>query len=425
MSRKFGLARFLLLSIVLLLSSHGQSYTLKKVTVVGSKRFAEPDILQVINLKPGNTISAEDLKQAANRLTESGVFAQVNYTFDGLVAEYTVADAEQFVPATFENFVWLSEAELAARLHDSVSLFAGNIPLTGNLSDQICTTLDSILKEKGVPGHAVAKMTPPTGPAQAVQFQVEGINVQIYEIRFPGANATRLQQLQAETKSLVGTTYFQSPVAIQLRQACLRVYGKLGFLKAQFAARRFVLSNSNPAQPEIALEVVIQEGDPYTFSSADWSGNQVFSTADLMKLVDLKPSGPADSVRLAGDIAAAKELYGSKGYMYAQIKSSATLDASDHTAVFHLAVQEGPLYHMGKLELQSLNQQQADLVRRVWELHEGDAYDASYPKIFLKKHPHELQVLNGWGAVFTQTIHDDTLAVDLTLKFQKLEEASR
>ena len=77
---------------------------------------------------------------------------------------------------------------------------------------------------------------------------------------------------------------------------------------------------------------------------------------------------------------------------------------------------------LGKLDLQNLDTQQADLVRSVWELHEGDVYDASYAKDFLKKHPHELKALNGWGAAYTQTVHDDTLVVDLMLKFQKLEQ---
>jgi len=230
-------------------------------------------------------------------LTQSGVFGQVNYKFDGESAEYTVADAEQFVPAVFENFVWFTDAELSSQVRSSVPLFTGVIPLTGN-----------------------------------------------------------------------------------------------------------------------------QEGDPYVFSAADWTGNQAISAAELMKLIDLKPGIEADSVRLAGDIAAAKDLYGTKGYMNALVKSSATLDGNRHTAVFHLEVHEGSLYHMGKFQTQDLDPQQAELVRRVWELHEGDVYGASYPKAFLKQHPHELQSLNGRGAVYTQTIHDDTLAGDLTLKFQRLDQ---
>ena len=63
---------------------------------------------------------------------------------------HTVKDAEQFVPAVFENFVWFTDAELTARIRSSVPLFTEVIPLNGNLTDQVCTAIGSLLKAKGV-----------------------------------------------------------------------------------------------------------------------------------------------------------------------------------------------------------------------------------------------------------------------------------
>ena len=78
-----------------------QSFTLKKITSNGSKRFTETDIVSATGLKPGDTVTAENLKEAANRLMQSGAFAQVGYRFNGDFADYTVTDAAQFVPASF------------------------------------------------------------------------------------------------------------------------------------------------------------------------------------------------------------------------------------------------------------------------------------------------------------------------------------
>ena len=107
--------------------------------------------------------------------------------------------------------------------------------------------------------------------------------------------------------------------------------------------------------------------------------------------------------------------------MYAQIKSTATLDTQASTATFHLTVEEGPIYHMGKLEFLALPDEQAQLVRRLWEMREGDVYDANYAKIFLLKHVKANPSLSGWEAHYVQTIHDDTQVVDLSLKFQKMQ----
>jgi hypothetical protein len=80
---------------------------------------------------------------------------------------------------------------------------------------------------------------------------------------------------------------------------------------------------------------------------------------------------------------------------------------------------------MGKLEIQGLEPERTQLVRKVWGLHEGDVYDASYPPGFLKKHPRELAALDGWAARFTQTINDDTHVVDLSFKFEKFQREAR
>jgi outer membrane protein assembly factor BamA len=386
---------FLPILFILFLTSSALGYSLKKITVTGSARIAEADIIKATGLRSGSTITADDLKKAADRLTQSGVFGQVNYKFDGESVEYTVADADQFVPAVFENFVWFTDADLGSYIRNLVPLFTGVVALSGNLPDQVCAALDSLLKEKGIPGQTVATPNPAIGDVQAVQFRVAGVNVQIAEISFSGATPDRLPLLQAATKNLIGSIYMKSSFAQQVRQSCLRVYGRLGLLKAQFGVPQIELVLQSSVQPTISIKVSIQEGDPYSYSAADWTGNKAISAAELTKLIDLKAGAEADSVRLAGDIAAAKDLYGTRGFMNAQVKSSATLDGSNHTAVFHLEVQEDPLYHMGKLQTQDLDPQLAELVRRVWELHEGDVYDASYPKVFLKKHPHELQAMNG------------------------------
>lgn len=407
-------------------SADTQSFLLSKVTATGSKRFSAADIVKATGLKSGTTVTVDQIKQAASMLSDTGVFSQVGYRYDGRSAEYTVVDAEQFVPATFENFIWYSSTDLIARVHNSVPLFAGQVPLSGNLADQVASALEAILKEKNISGHVIS--TPAGklgGPVQGMQFQIEGLAVKIAEVRFTGAAPERVPLLQQATKEILQQSYFESYCAQVIKENAPQVYGKLGFLKAQFGNHKPVILKDDPAQPVIAVEVPVQEGDQYTFAGATWSGASALSTTDLAKTIDLKPGTPADTTQLARDIAVAKELYGVQGYMFAQVKSTATLDNEKHAAVFNLDVAEGPIYHMGKLQVQAPDPQRTELVKKVWEMHEGDVYNASYIKSFMKKHPRELSALDGWFIHFTQTIHDDTHVVDLSLKFDKFQQEAR
>lgn len=404
----------------------GQTFLLKKINVSGSQRFAEPEIVQATGLKPGSTVTADDLKEAANRLGQSGVFSQVSYRYDGISADFTLVDAAKFVPATFENFVWFSNADLVQRIHRTVPLFNGSVPLAGSLPDQVSAALDAILKEKGVPGHTVETMGGKLGGSlEAARFQIEGVTAKISEIRFVGAAPERIPALLQATRKTAGDNYMQSFFADVIKLNAPQVYGKLGFLKAQFGPPKLVIVKDDPVQPIVAVEVPVQEGDPYSFAAANWSGAAAVPLADLANVISLQPGSPADTIRLAGDLAKAKELYGTKGYMNAQVKSTATLDSEKHTAIFNLQVTEGPLYRMGKLEVQAPDPQRAELTRKVWGMHEGDVYDAGYVRTFLKKHPAELSALNGWFLNFTQTIHDDTHVVDLSLKYEKFQRETK
>lgn len=417
-----------LLPLLLLVSTicSSQTFTLKKINTSGSKRFAEMDIINATGLKSGSSVTADDLKRAAERLGQSGVFAQVGYRFNGESADFTVVDAQQFVPATFENFIWFADADLVQRVHNSVPLFNGTVPLNGSLADQVSAALDLALKEKGVQGRTVETMSSKLGgPILAMQFQIDGVSAKIAEIRFPGAAPDHVPLLLQATKKSAGDTYLQSAFANAVNLNAPQVYGHLGFLKAQFGAPKPVILKDDPAQPTLAVEVPVQEGDQYFFLAANWTGAAALSTRDLAKTIDLKVGAPADTTQLARDIAKAQEIYGRKGYMNAQVKSTATLDNEKHTAAFNLVVNEGPLYRMGKLEIQGPDPQRAELAKRIWEMHEGDIYDASYIKTFMTTHPRELEALNGWAPHYTQTIHDDTHVVDLSLKFEKFQPEAK
>src|SRR5215469_1793065 len=105
------------------------------------------------------------------------------------------------------------DPDLTARMHSAVPLFTGVIPPTGNLTDHVCAAIDSLLKEKGVPATAIAMSVSATGQLKEMRFRMSGLNVQIAEIRFPGATADHITALQAETKNLIGSAFIQSSTA--------------------------------------------------------------------------------------------------------------------------------------------------------------------------------------------------------------------
>ena len=89
-------------------------------------------MISASGLRLGQFAGEEEFKQAAQKLGETGLFSQLNYSYkystDGCDLELQVAENDHLVPIIFDNFVWFSDDELMRMLHDRVPLFDGRVP---------------------------------------------------------------------------------------------------------------------------------------------------------------------------------------------------------------------------------------------------------------------------------------------------------
>src|SRR5579864_1183165 len=72
-------------------------YKLQKVRFVGSSRYTSDQLLAASGLKIGAETPANSFQDAATRLSQSGVFTEVKYRFNGAEAQYDLADNPNFV----------------------------------------------------------------------------------------------------------------------------------------------------------------------------------------------------------------------------------------------------------------------------------------------------------------------------------------
>src|SRR5438270_1851737 len=111
------------------------------VKVTGTKRFAQADVIAASGLRIGIPAGEDDFKRAARRLGDSGVFSDIAYSYSyssaGTRLEFQVTDADKFLPARFEDFVWFGDEELRQKVKDHIRLFNGDLPVAGRLPDEV------------------------------------------------------------------------------------------------------------------------------------------------------------------------------------------------------------------------------------------------------------------------------------------------
>jgi outer membrane protein assembly factor BamA len=354
-------------------------FNLARVVVTGSQRYREEDLVRATGLTVNTQVTSDDLQNAANHLGNSGAFATVQFLFKpavgarGVEADFQVTDAEKYLPAVFENFVWFSDQDLQDALHQAVPLFKGNIPNSGTMSDDVSAALRKFLAAKGLPSEISYIMSATFGGLPtAYKFKVADANLKISDVMLIGAARMTTEQLAKAVAPLKGTDYLRSDVAIVLEKNLTPIYQQRGYLK-------FAITEIKPKVDEksqVTVEATLSEGEQYRLAGLSWSGNTLISSDDLTKHITLKTGNPVDALQLDHDLAQVRNLYGKFGREAVSIKPLPAF--VNDTVSYAFQVTEGDLYRMGKLEIEGVEPEQAHKLEQIWKLAEGQPYDATY-----------------------------------------------
>ncbi|HEV7522867.1 MAG TPA: hypothetical protein VGP89_17325 [Candidatus Angelobacter sp.] len=393
-------------------------YSLARVIVSGSQRYREDDLVRATGLTVNTQVTAADLQNAANRLGNSGAFASVQFLFKpviggkGVEADFQVADAEKYLPAMFENFVWFDEKELQEAVHLQVPLYHGELPMSGSMSDEVSAALTKFLAAKGLPSQISYMLSANFGQLPtAYKFRVADADLKVRDVALVGAARMPLDVLAKAVAPLKGTTYLRSDVAIVLTKNLVPIYRQHGYLK-------FAIADIRPRVVDrdmVTIEVTVSEGEQYRLAALSWSGNTLISGEELSKHISLKTGNPVDEPQLDRDLAEVRKLFGKFGREGVQINSLPSYAGDSVTYAFE--VTEGDLYRMGKLEIQGVEAQQIHKLEQIWKLAEGEPYDATYVRQFMAN---TLVKVPGhkWAWMMFEQIDDTQKTVNVRLQIK-------
>ncbi len=398
------------------------------IKVTGSKRYPEVAVAAASGLQMGAAVTEDDFKKAARRLGDMGVFTEIGYTysysFAGTKLELHVSDADKFVPAHFEDFVWFSDAELQKRIKEHAPLFDGELPLFGRLADEVSDVLQAMLVENAIPGHVeYLRVGKENGPVDAINYHVTDVLIRVRKIEFTGAAAEDVPALEAAGDRLPDREYSRSRLNQLVQRQLLPVYQARGYLKAAFGepqpkvVKQPSTENEDGPRNQTVVDVIfaVTPGQQYKLKSLEWSGNREFPTETLQKMVRAEPGKPANTIRLTDNLKDIQKLYGSRGFVTAAIKANAEFDDATATVIIHLDVKEGYAYHMGELEFRGLDNSLTAKLRNAWKIRPGDVYDSTYLSEYLPAAQKLLPVNFDWDVAshVTANLRDKSVDVDL------------
>lgn len=397
------------------------SYKLISVHVKGLNRFKEDQIIAASGLRLGHSATEDDFKQAIQELGDTGLFSNLAYSYQystaGCNLELQITEEDKLAPIVFDNFVWFSDDELTRLLRTRIPLFDGRLPLAGNLADKVSDALNAILGERGIAGKAeYLQNADLNGPIESYVYKVGFHAVVIRNADFPGAAPAELPALHAAAKQVVGKDYLRTAMRPQEKFSFMPVYLSRGYLKASFSDAQAKIVSDGP-QTLVDVSFPVAPGTQYKLTATDWSGNAVFPSSQLQSLIQLKAGEPANAVQLAEDVRAVQKLYGTKGYLMAEVHPEPAMDETTATVHYQLNVVEGAQFHMGDLRIDGLTDDAAHRMMTQWQMKKGDPFDESYIGRFFGSLYGDPNLRRSYELVPKQTIDQQSMTVTVFLHF--------
>src|SRR5688572_5990160 len=131
------------------------AFPIGTIAVTGITRFTKDQVVQVSGLTTGASVKVGDLQAAAKRMAETGFFSNVSYRYAVADSRFDVTfeieEASWTMPVVFDNFVWMTPAELVAEVGRDMLTFDGNVPATDLARNFLTKTLQKSLVSRSLP----------------------------------------------------------------------------------------------------------------------------------------------------------------------------------------------------------------------------------------------------------------------------------
>lgn len=383
-----AMALLILLFAPAAISQAQQPMRLAEIEVVGLKRLKEEEVITTSGLKVGQTIDPAVIDDAAEKLMHSGLFKRLSYRVrsadDQATVVFEVEEATKNLRVVFENFVWFSDAEILQAIRQDVPYFDGTSPEVGTTANKIAAALQRMLDGKKIPGTVefmpYADLS--TGRTE-LMFTARGVKIRVCSLHFPSASAISEADLIKASQPLLKSDYSRKDIGGFANYTLFPLYRHIGHLRAQFQPPAAGLESGQCAEG-VAVTIPVDEGPPYSWGGAEWSGNQGLPAEELSAALGMKVGEVADGLKIDKGIKELRKAYGRKGYIAAVVRESSEFDASNQRVVYQFAIREGPQYHMGNLSIVGLPSGDSQRLREKWRLAPGDVFDEPYIRDFTK-----------------------------------------
>lgn len=359
-----------------------QRGTIDRIVISGNRRIDTEAVTRNLKSAEGKPFNPDDIRGDIKALFGMGYF-------DDITVDLSDTASGKVLTFNLKELPFIRKIEFSGNKEVKDETISGVVTLKEN------TVLDrSVLAENteriralyADEGFYLASIEPiitTDGLDATITFKIEeNEEVKVKRITFIGnkffSSNKLLGFISTKEKDLLSTFtgsgkfndfLFQNDLSIILSK-----YYDYGFIEAEIVDHRVLLSSD---KKYFIITISISEGEQFRVGSLDVKGEILTSREDILDELGLNTGEIFNRSKMGKGLEKISELYGDKGYAYAEIKPLNKINKDDRTIDLTLDIKKNELVYIERIDISGNVRTRDKVIRRELELEEGKLFSSS------------------------------------------------
>ena len=365
-----------------------------KVTAIeirGNKRIELPAVAGRLTLKPGDPYTPENVRGQIKILYETGFFEDVQVETEsgtgGVALTFQVREKPFITEIVFDGNQELSDDKLKEKITIKSQSFLDQ-PQAKESAEKIRLAYqeDGYFNCRVIP----VVQTLDEDRKRLTFFVKEGDKARVKTVNFDGLHAATKDEMFKVMATREWVPWyglltqlklpsFLSDAGVLKREEMNNDVERIkeillnkGYLNAQVGLPTVELSDD---KKWFVLTYTVMEGEPFTVAEVGFRGNTVFEDPELRQGLKIKEGEIFQRQKIRDEITRLTDLYGSKGYSFADASPSVTPNMEDRTATIILTIKEGEMMRIRQININGNEKTKDNVIRRELRVDEQDVID--------------------------------------------------
>jgi outer membrane protein assembly factor BamA len=405
-------------------SATAQLFLPRTIQFKGAPEYTDAELLAASGLKKGILIDSTKLGVYGHRLLDSGVFSTLTYKCNGQDLIYLVTPATDLLPIRIDNLPITASEDLNTKLHEQLPLFHGKVPAAGGLADDVRKALEQMLAAQGITASIEAAATASQAPGKngVVSYTITSPSVLVGEIKLKSTSTPLEPGAEAILAHLTGSPYDVAGTPSQISTYLGNYYRDKGYTEAAVEVASHGAVTASADSILVPFEITVTPGIQYRLAKVELAPDMIVSQADFDHQSRIHSGDIADGQHVTENWEYISRQYHNLGYVKASVHPVASFDRVKNTVSYSVTADPGPVYTMGQLTIENVNDELRAAMLAAWTMPAGTVFDESAIMTFYASgggNPVLRRVYPTVDTRYVLHLHDENRTVDVILRLEK------